>query len=105
MGRIVIATYLPKPGREDELKALMGTHLATLRSQDLVTDRESIMMEAADGTILEVFEWRSREAIEAAHENPVVLEMWGKYAEVCDFIPAGEVAEIGQLFSEFTPVE
>ena len=63
------------------------------------------MMEAADGTIIEVFEWASPEAIEAAHENPVVLEMWGKYAEVCDYIPAGEVAEVGQLFSEFTPFE
>ena len=105
MGRIVIAAYRPKPGKENELKVLMHEHLSTLRSQDYVTGRESIMMEAADGTILEVFEWASREAIEAAHENPVVLEMWGKYAEVCDFIPAGEVAEIGQLFSEFTPSE
>ena len=57
MGRIVIAAYRPKPGKEGELKALMATHLSTLRSQDLVTERESVMMEAADGTILEVFEW------------------------------------------------
>ena len=105
MGIIVIAAYRPRPGKENELKVLMREHLSTLRSQDYVTDRESIMMEAADGTIIEVFEWASREAIEAAHENPVVLEMWGKYAEVCDYIPAGEVAEVGQLFSEFTPFE
>ena len=105
MERIVIAAYRPKTGKELELKALMATHLSTLRSQDLVTERESIMMEAADGTILEVFEWRSREAITAAHENSVVLEMWEKCAAACDFIPAGEVAEIGQMFSEFTPLD
>ncbi len=105
MGRIAIAAYRPKPGKEGELKTLMATHLSTLRSQDLVTERESIMMEAADGTILEVFEWRSREAIAAAHENPVVLEMWEKFAAACDFIPAGEVAEIDQMFSEFTPLD
>lgn len=104
MGRIVIAAYRPKPGKEEALAALMETHLPILRSQDLVTDRESIIMQAADGTILEVFEWRSREAIEAAHEHPAVLEMWGKYAEACDYIPAGEVEEIGALFSEFTPL-
>jgi len=104
MGRIVIAAYRPKPGKEEELAALMETHLPILRSEDLVTDRESIIMQAEDGTILEVFEWRSREAIAAAHENPVVLEMWGKYAEACDYIPAGEVVEIGALFSEFTPM-
>ena len=104
MGRIVIAAYRPKPGREAELRELMKTHLTILRGQDLVTDRESIIMEAEDGTILEVFEWRSKEAIAAAHENPAVLAMWGEYAEVCDYVPAGEAAEIGQLFSEFTPL-
>jgi len=105
MGRIVITCYKPKPGKMDELRALMPTHPSTLRSEGLVTNRESIMMEAKDGTILEVFEWKSRQAIEAAHENPTVLEMWKRYAEVCDYIPVGQVAEASQMFSEFTPFE
>ena len=67
MGRIVIACYRPKAGKNEALRALMQTHLSTLRSEGLVTDRKSIMMEAKDGTILEIFEWKSREAIEAAH--------------------------------------
>ena len=29
-------------------------------------------MRAADGTIVEVFEWRSAEAIQQAHNNPAV---------------------------------
>jgi hypothetical protein len=53
----------------------MKTHLPRLKQEGLVTDRESILMEAADGTIVEVFEWISEEAIQNAHKNPAVLQM------------------------------
>ena len=103
MGRIVIVGYKPKPGKNQALKALMKTHLPRLKQEGLVTDRESILMEAADGTIIEVFEWVSKEAIQNAHTNPEVLKMWGEYAEVCDYVPVGDVPEIGSFFSEFGP--
>jgi 3-methyladenine DNA glycosylase AlkD len=74
MGRIVIACYRPKPGRQDALRVMLQHHVVTLRSLGMVTDRPPITMEAADGTFVEVFEWASREAIDAAHGHPVVLE-------------------------------
>lgn len=101
--RIVIACYRPKPGKEQALHQLMKEHLPTLKGQGLVTGRASIMMEAKDGTIIEVFEWKSQAAIDQAHTNPAVLEMWGKYAEVCDYIPVAQVEETTQLFSGFVP--
>ena len=104
MGIIVIAGYKPKPGKGGALKELMKTHLPRLKAENLVTGRESIMMEAADGTILEVFEWLSAEAIQSAHTNPAVLEMWGEYAEVCDYVPVGSLPEADNLFSSFKPV-
>lgn len=105
MGRVVIACYKPKAGKSEGLKKMMAKHLPILRSQGLVSERTSIMMEAKDGTIIEVFEWKSREAIEAAHANPRVLEMWNEYGEVCEFVPVGTLEEAGQLFSEFTPFD
>ena len=104
MGRIVIVGYKPKPGKNEALKALMKTHLPRLKQEGLVTNRASIMMEAADGTIIEVFEWISKEAIENAHTNPAVLQMWSDYAEVCDYVPIGTVAEAADLFSGFEPI-
>ena len=103
MGIIVISAYKPKEGKLDALKTLMRTHLPRLHKEGLVTDRESIMMEAADGTIVEVFEWVSQEAIRNAHHNPEVLKMWGEYGEVCDYVPIGTVPEAAQLFSSFKP--
>ena len=82
MGRIVIVGYKPKPGKASELEALMKTHLPVLKEEGLVTDRDSIIMRAEDGTIIEVFEWKSEEAIKAAHGNLKVQEMWQAYSSV-----------------------
>lgn len=105
MGRIAIACYRPKPGQQDALRALVREHVATLRSIGLVTNRVPITMEAKDGTFVDVFEWASPEAIQAAHSHPVVLRMWEEYGKVCDYLPISQVAEASQMFSEFTPVE
>jgi len=105
MGRVVISCYRPKAGQQDALRALIRTHVSTLRSLNLVTDRLPITMEAADGTILEVFEWASQDAINSAHGNPAVLKMWEQYGQICDYIPVAQVPEATQLFSNFTPIK
>ena len=104
MGRVVIACYVPKAGRESELRDLARTHVPRLRAEGLVTDRDPIIAVAADGTVVEVFEWSSAEAIAAAHTNPVVLAMWEEYDRVCAYRPIGEVPEAAGLFSEFAPL-
>lgn len=104
MGRVVIVAYKVKEGKQADLEALMKTHASTLKQEDLVTDREPIIMRAEEGTVVEVFEWLSKEAIESAHSNPTVLAMWQKYSEVCDFIPVSQVNESTQMFSEFEPL-
>lgn len=104
MGRIVIAAYRPKSGKQQALRQLMEEHVPKLRSLELVTDREPFIMEAEDSTVVEVFEWKSAEAIEAAHTDPVVLEMWERFSEACDFIPVAELPEASHLFSEFSPM-
>jgi len=104
MGRIVIACYRPKPDQSDALRELLQMHHSILESQGLVTRREPIVMAAADGTVVEVFEWISNEAIEKAHRNPVVAEMWEQFDRLCDHVPVGSLSEAEQLFSEFTPI-
>jgi len=103
-GRIVIACYRPKPGHEPALEALVLRHVATLRSLGLVTERAPIAMRSSDGTFVEVFEWASRDAIEAAHGHPVVRQLWESFGEVCEYLPIARLAEASQLFSEFAPV-
>lgn len=101
--QIVIVCYKPKEGKAETLKQLMREHHANLKSQGLVTERLPIIMEAKDGTIIEVFEWKSQAAITEAHSNPVVLKMWGQYSEACDIIPIAQVEEMANIFPGFKP--
>lgn len=103
MPRIVIACYKPKPGKAERLEELLETHLRILQSIGLATDRQSIVMKATDGTVIEVFEWVSKEAIESAHNHPKVLEMWREYSDACDYVPLRTLDETSDMFAEFTP--
>ena len=104
MGRIVIVGYKPKVGKAEALRSLARTHIQRLRAEGLVTPREAIIMEASDGTIIEVFEWKSKEAIESAHKNLAVQALWKEFGDVCDYVPVASIAESKQLFAEFAPV-
>lgn len=102
--RIVIVAYKPKAGKESELRGLARDHYGILKQQGLVTDRMPVLMESKDGTIIEVFEWESREAIASAHSNGAIARLWEEFGRVCDYVPVGQVAECRDLFAEFNPV-
>ena len=57
-------------------------HVPRLRAEELPTDREPVIMQAADGTIVEV-----------------LAQMRVEYSRVCDYVP---IAETGELFSKIT---
>jgi hypothetical protein len=104
MGSISVACYKPRPGCETELLELVRNHLPPLRTEGLVTDRAPIAMRTADGTIVEVFEWVSREAIEGAHQNPVVLDLWKKFEAVCWYETPSNLKEFQNMFAHFEPI-
>ena len=104
MGVVVIALFRPKPGREAELRACARDHLPVLRAQGLATDRPPTLLRAQDGTLLEIFEWASPAAIDAAHGNPAVLALWERYAACCDYVTLADLPEARALFPGFTPV-
>src|SRR3989442_183706 len=103
-GIVVIVAYRSKPGKENELVDLVRSRVPTLRKEKLVTDRLPTIMRARDGTIIEVSEWKSQEAIDAAHKNPIVLAMWNKFFEACDCIPLNKLSESAEMFAGFESV-
>ena len=104
MGRFVIVAYKPKAGKEQGLAAVIEKHLRVLRAEKLVTDEDAHVMRASDGTMLEVFEWLSSEAIAKAHANPAVQALWSEFASVCDYVPLASLSEAQQMFAEFDAV-
>ena len=103
-GVIVIVAYRPKPGKEKELLDLVRSRVPALRTEELAADREPIIMRARDGTIIEVSEWKSQKAIDAAHKSPNVLAMWEKFFAICDCVPFRTLAEAEEMFPNFAPL-
>jgi hypothetical protein len=104
LSSIAVACYRPKPGCEEALLAEVRDHLPPLRAQGLVTERISIVMRTQDGTIIEIFEWVSQEAIAGAHSNPVVLEVWKRFEAVCSYEVPANIPEFQKMFAHFEPV-
>ena len=103
-GVLVIVAYRPHPGKEALLLELTKEHVPILRGQGLATDRPAYAMYAADGTIIEVFEWKSQEAIATAHENPEVLKLWERYGKVCEYTRLVDIKECSDMFAGFAPI-
>lgn len=101
MGVMVIACYRAKPGKEADLLALTKTHVPLLVSEGLAENRPPLAGRAKDGTIVEVFVWKSPASVEAAHQNANVAALWAKFAELADFRQVKDLAEAGDLFAEF----
>src|ERR1700730_5678092 len=101
MGIFVIACYKPKEGKSELLLEAVREHLPVLRKESLVTDKPCHIMKSKDGCIIEVFEWKSVEAVEEAHRNKSVLELWKKFEEASEYIPVANLEEAHHVFSSF----
>jgi quinol monooxygenase YgiN len=105
MAVIAIAAYRPRAGKEKELLQAVRDHMPVLRGEHLITNRAPYVMRADDGTIVEVFEWNSDDAIEQAHSNPEVLKLWGRFNAACEYIPLVNLAECKEMFANFEPLD
>jgi len=105
MAVTVMAVYRPKPGQAAELDRLVAEHLPILRAEGLVTNYPSTVLKAADGTVIEIFEWVSAAAIDQAHGKPAVMALWARFGTVCDYLPIAALTEAQQIFSPFTRIQ
>jgi hypothetical protein len=106
MGRLVLVVYKPRAGKEEALVTLVKAHHAELFAEKLVTERPPVIMKNKNNKIIEIFEWRSKEAIEQAHHNATVQRLWKSFSEVCEYEKAAAgVEEFNDLFAEFEPID
>ncbi len=98
---LAFATYKPKEGKEQELLDLVNKHLPALRELELATDRNNFIAKSKDGTIIEVFEWTSMNAINAAHVHPAIAAIWEKMTLIADFVPMSTLSEGQRPFAGF----
>ena len=98
---MAFASYKAKEGKEAELMKLVDKHLPALRELGLVTDRSAYLAKSSNGTIIEVFEWVSMNAIGAAHQHPAISDIWEKMILIAEFPPMNTLPEGVKPFPGF----
>jgi hypothetical protein len=98
---VVFALYRPHAGKDPDLRRLIDQHVPALRRLELVTDRAPLLLKAADGTYVEIFEWASASAARTAHEHPEVARIWDAMETVADFVSLDSLEESRRPFTHF----
>ena len=93
--------YKPKPGKQDELMKIVQKHVPLLKKYELITERPAILARSGDGTIIEIFEWLSDGAKDAAHQHPAIAQLWEAMAPVADFPAMKDLPEAQRPFPNF----
>lgn len=96
-----IALYRPHPGKEEKLLKIVENHIPTLRTEKLITDREPMLLQAEDGTLIEIFEWKSSEATDQAHQSTTVMKIWEQMMEVAEMTSLSSLSEANRPFPNF----
>ena len=104
MGILVICSYRPHEGHEDEARMLMAGHVPLLREHGLITDRAVVQGVAQDGALVEIFEWESVEKSRGAPALPEIAAHWKAMSAVMDFVPLAELSEARHPFAHFSPI-
>ena len=102
---IVFAIYKPHQNKGNELKKLILKHVPILKSNKLITDREPVLVQSKNGIYIEIFEWKSNDAVEEAHKNPEVQKLWDEMEKVCDFTNLESIEEVREYFPQFKPIK
>ncbi len=104
MGILVICSYRPRPGQEEEARLLMQGHVPLLRSHGLITERLEVQGVAATGELVEIFEWESAEKSRGAPAIAEIGAHWRAMGEVMDFVPLSQVPDAQHPFAHFNPI-
>lgn len=104
MGILVICSYKPRAGHEDEALALFQAHVPLLREHDLITGRAVVQGRAQDGTLMELFEWESAEKSRGAPAIPAIGAHWKAMNAAMEFVPLASLGEAQHPFAHFTPL-
>jgi quinol monooxygenase YgiN len=102
--QIVIAMYRPHEGKDAQLRELIAKHIPALRKLELITDRPALLMRSANGTYLEIFEWRRADSAGQAHQHPAIAEIWEAMGAIADLPALSSLEEAEKPFPHFEPV-
>lgn len=100
----VVCTFRVRPGKEEEFEKLLKVHWPKLHELGLATTKPARNFRGTDRDgnpfFFEIFEWRDQAAVQEAHDNPKVMEIWepmGALVESRAGAPKMEFIDVKQL--------
>lgn len=100
---VFMALYRPKPGKENELRDILKVHIPSFAKR-AITERELLTLQAEDGTIIEIAEWKSSEAIDKAHQSDKVMSVWNQIGALAELTNLSSLAEAQYPFPNFKAI-
>jgi hypothetical protein len=84
----VFCLFRVKAGREEELVKLLGDHGRLLRRLGLAIDEPMAVYRGSDERerpfLIELFQWKSARALDAARKHPEVQDLWERMEPLCE---------------------
>ncbi len=95
----MLCSYRPKPGREEDLLALVRRHWPALHAAGLVTSEPATVYRAIDKRsgrtfFVEIFSWADEQASAAAHETRAVRAIWDPMEDALEKMDLATIDEV-----------
>lgn len=100
-----IALYRPLEGKQQELLEIIETHTPLLAQKGLLTEFKPILLCSGNGTYIELFEWKSQEAKEKAHQSNDVRALWERMMKIVEMKELSSISEANQIFPNFKRIK
>lgn len=95
----ILCRYRIKPGKEEDFAELLSRHWQVLHDVGLTTDEPARILRASDkaGNVafVEMFEWKTEDSAQTAHETPEVMRLWEPMGSLCEDMEFWEVGAFG----------
>jgi len=103
--RLTLSVYRPRPDREDELLPHLREEIAALRARGHITARRAVICRAPSGAYLVVSEWASPTAVDDAHADASIIEIWRRKDTLAEYLAPADLDGSGVPFASYDVVD
>jgi hypothetical protein len=95
-----LVTYVPKPGKEEELRELVEKHWPALDAVGLASPMKPTIWRAYDirehrTYFVELFAWKDETSSDIAHQTPEVMAIWEPMGPILEKLTIAKVEPLG----------
>lgn len=100
-GYVTIKAFRAKSGKENELENVMKTQWDSLNAAGLTTDRPILYAKSKNGEVVEVLEWKDKDAVKKAEDTPSLKTNWETIKSLTDLVPLATLPEAKDPYAAF----